>query len=42
VMNWGSKALVLEPKSLRNEIQSECVMTLDNYNNHAEADRATG
>jgi predicted DNA-binding transcriptional regulator YafY len=42
VMSWGSKALVLEPESLRNEIQSECVMTLYNYNNHAEADRATG
>jgi predicted DNA-binding transcriptional regulator YafY len=42
VMSWGSKALVLEPESLRKEIQSECSLTIDNYNNHVEADRVAG
>ena len=42
VMSWGSKALVLAPKSLSSEIRAESSLTLDNYNNHAEADRATG
>jgi predicted DNA-binding transcriptional regulator YafY len=42
VMSWGSKALVLEPEYLRNEIQSECSLSLDHYHNHAEADRAVG
>ena len=42
VMSWGSKALVLEPKSLREEIRSEYSLALDHYNNHAEIERATG
>ena len=42
LMSWGSKALVLEPESLREEIRVECALTLDHYNNHVEADRATG
>jgi len=31
VMQWGSKALVLEPKSLRDEIQSEIEAMLETY-----------
>jgi predicted DNA-binding transcriptional regulator YafY len=42
VMSWGAKALVLEPESLRKEIQSECSLTLAQYNNHVEVDLATG
>ena len=42
VMSWGSKAVVLEPESLRKEIQSECSLTLEYYNNNAEVERATG
>jgi len=42
VMSWGARARVLEPESVRKEIQSECALTLDNYNNHAEIERATG
>ena len=42
VMSWGSKALVLEPESLREEIRSECALTLDHYTNNAEFDLATG
>jgi predicted DNA-binding transcriptional regulator YafY len=36
VMSWGSMALVLEPASLREEIRSECALTVDQY------DRNTG
>ena len=42
VMSWGSKALVLEPEFLREEIRSECALTLDHYTNNAEVERATG
>jgi len=42
VMSWGAKALVLEPESLRKEIQSECALTLDHYTNNSEVEHATG
>jgi predicted DNA-binding transcriptional regulator YafY len=42
LMSWGSKALVLEPDYLREEIRSECSLTIDNYNNQVEVGRATG
>jgi predicted DNA-binding transcriptional regulator YafY len=32
VMSWGSKAEVLEPESLREDIRSEMMMTLEIYN----------
>lgn len=38
VMSWGSRALVLEPVSLREEIRSECALTLDQYDRHGSAD----
>ena len=31
IMNWGSKALVLEPESLRNEIREEAEAMLQKY-----------
>lgn len=37
VMSWGSRALVLEPASLREEIRSECALTLDQYDRHTGA-----
>ena len=39
VMSWGSKALVLEPASLREEIRSECALTLDQYDRYTGAGR---
>jgi predicted DNA-binding transcriptional regulator YafY len=42
LMSWGSKALVLEPDYLREEIRSECSLTIDNYNNHVEVGRGIG
>ena len=39
VMSWGSRALVLEPASLRQEIRSECALTLDQYDRLAGAGR---
>ena len=39
VMSWGSRALVLEPDSLREEIRSECALTLDHYDRHVGAGR---
>ena len=33
LMSWGAKALVLEPASLREEIRSECALTLERYDN---------
>jgi predicted DNA-binding transcriptional regulator YafY len=42
LMSWGSGALVLKPESLRKEIQSECALTLDHYENHVKVDHATG
>jgi len=31
IMNWGSKALVLAPESLRNELRAEAAAMLENY-----------
>ena len=36
IMNWGSKALVLEPASLREEIRSEALAMLENYSRTSE------
>ena len=41
VMSWGSKALVLEPESLRKEIQSECSLTIGKYANNVGTKQAT-
>jgi hypothetical protein len=34
VMRWGANALVLEPESLRDEIQSKCSLTIRKYANN--------
>jgi len=35
-MNWGAKALVLEPDSLRDSVQSEAAAMLQKYRNVVE------
>jgi predicted DNA-binding transcriptional regulator YafY len=34
VMSWGSKALVLEPESLREEIRAEAEAVVGKYGEH--------
>jgi predicted DNA-binding transcriptional regulator YafY len=36
IMNWGSKALVLEPQTLRDEIRSEALVMVENYSRTSE------
>jgi predicted DNA-binding transcriptional regulator YafY len=42
IMSWGSHALVLEPKSLREEIRAETELMLDRYNKNLKKEEKLG